>query len=497
MAREVSSLRRSAVLIGLLAVGFVFGQFLKHKAATSVPARLQDLPTTRHSPHAPSSTVNNGEAVPLDLRSTDTLEDLINLSPQDLYEPLALWLVDATSEDMATFWSTIQSAEGIPTNVLDLFFIRWTLNDPFGAIQAAAGTPHCHIPWWAWAKNDPGTAFQHALAHDRLRLDIIMRAIGQSDPKLAQKLLTQYPDLPPGLGFDGILHGLTRDDPEAATKLARENNRYLDTKPFEAWIKDDPQSAFNWFLANRQVENDHSNADSALIKSLIREHPELLTEFASKLPSGALRRKFEAAAFDQLLLKDPEKALDQARKNPSTLLATERLTKIALRTFNTDPAKAKSLFAEILTTRPDFFRQEFHTHYPNGRTFVSSHTPESEQLITQLVRTDPVGTMNQLITSHPDATWNATSRHAAETWIRSEPENFAHWAERLQTQSLKNDAFNHLINTLRNHHNYEAAISYTANLNSPDRDRQLGWILKEWHRADPGAAADWEQANGH
>lgn len=96
------SWRHAYLLTAALAAGFVGGSMMR---SASVPQDVAD-PLSKHGLMAtdgsdPTSSIGNPhdlEPHP-DLRSTDSLDDLLALSKDEFYERLALWLVDASSED--------------------------------------------------------------------------------------------------------------------------------------------------------------------------------------------------------------------------------------------------------------------------------------------------------------------------------------------------------------------------------------------------------------
>jgi len=501
MTKTAPSLRQSAILVALLGLGFFSGAALKRQAADSTaPNRPtnSEAHTRVRTGVANHSNSNAGLAVtPVNLRSDHTLEDLLALPPEDLYNHLALWLVDASTDEMAAYWNATKNDKNASDKIRDLLFVRWTLSDPLGAIKAAADTQASHIPWWAWAKNDPSAAFEYTMTHDRSRVEVVLRSIGQSDPKRALKLLNDHPDLPQTTGLSGILFGLTRDDPEAAVKLAIQNPNQYDHRPLQAWIRDDPHAAFDWYQVNRASNSPFSSLwDRELIKTLSTESPELLAEFASKLPYGALRRQFESAAFDNLIRNNPAKALEQARNNPSPVLATEQLTKIASNLASEDPQQTRSLLTEILGKNPNFLQRETHTYYPNGSSTDGGDISDGRILIQNLLNIDPQGTFQQLVDADPSESLNPTTHQAASLWIQKDPAAFADWTAAQSNDRIRNQGYELLIAQLAESKNFESAIQYAGNLDETMRASQTSRILHYWKSDDPAAATKWSEANG-
>lgn len=496
MPRKFEFLRRPALLVGLLAVGLLAGRTLKPQPSNPTSVASQNLQENRPGASHATRSDQRAPTVPLNLHSTHTLADLLALPQDELYEALAVWLVDASTDEMAAYWNATKNDKNASDKIRDLLFVRWTLTDPLGAIEAAADTQASHIPWWAWAKNNPSAAFEYAMTHDRSQVEVVLRSIGQSDPKRALKLLNDHPDLPQTTGLSGILFGLTRDDPEAAVKLAIQNPNQYDHRPLQAWIRDDPHAAFDWYQANRASNSPFSSLwDRELIKTLSTESPELLAEFASKLPHGALRRQFESAAFDNLIKNNPAKALEQARNNPSPVLATEQLTKIASNLASDDPQQTRSLLTEILGKNPNFLQRETHTYYPNGSSTDGGDIADGRLLIQNLLNIDPQGTFQQLVDAGPSESLNPTTHQAASLWIQKDPEAFADWTAAQSNDRIRNQGYELLIAQLAESNNFESAIQYAGNLDETMRDSQTFRILSKWQSHYPAAATKWSEAN--
>ncbi|MEO7097731.1 MAG: hypothetical protein ABI162_00085 [Luteolibacter sp.] len=60
------------------------------------------------------------------LHSTDTLETLATLDNDSLYSRLALWMMDASEQDIAAYWATAKDKKDRPNQITDLIFIHWT-----------------------------------------------------------------------------------------------------------------------------------------------------------------------------------------------------------------------------------------------------------------------------------------------------------------------------------------------------------------------------------
>lgn len=492
------SLRHACILAGSMAAGFLGGDALRgnpHADATAdaVPVRVpQGNGGTDDTP--PPANPRGLDPLP-DLRSDDTLDDLLALSQDDLYERLGLWLVDASSEDFRACWSRLENHPLGTMRILDLLFLRWTATDPLNAIRAAANSSHSHIPWWAWARNQPHEAFRHALETHPEHAETVLRGIGQAHPELALSLLAQHPELDSHTTMGGILTGLTTHDPEAAAKLVWKRGDKYNSAPLEAWLRKDPHAAFEWYLSNRSAHPP--SHDQTVIESLARQNPEVLAELLQTTPPGAIRRQMEAAQFDQLIATDPEKALAQAMANPSKAVAKEQLIKIALAA---DPNTANSILDSLLRENPDFVVSFTNIHLPpDGRAASVQRrvSSDSSQLLTELTRRDPGTTMAiALAASGDEPNWTQTTSVVGRTWAAIEPQAYADWSYAQPDPRIREQA----IMTLVTHHtrtdDYAEALSHVSQLQEPLQVQQTNLIVSRWNHIDPPAAREWAEAAG-
>jgi len=349
------STRQSLLLLAVIPAGFATGYFARpdQPGPAQVADSLSENPARSRTAVLPAASVSDpkSQPIPQDLRSADFIDDLLAVPADELYERLALWLVDAESSQIHELFTHLSKRPDLHIRHSGLLFTRWAISDPLAAIAAAKATSYARLPWLGWAKKQPLAAFRHAMEHDRSMLEYVLMSIGESDPELARSLLANHPDIPQDLASSGLIRGLAHDDPEAALDLALQTGRH-DFGPHEAWLRKDPHAAFQWFLKNREFYATHDSQTDAVIQSIVRENPEVLEELAASTPPGALRRKMEAALFDRLAAENPEKALAEARANPSPLIARERLAKIGALQSEQDPQAARAILEEILKLPP-------------------------------------------------------------------------------------------------------------------------------------------------
>jgi hypothetical protein len=497
-------MRRAGLPIALLILSFFAGRMLKSSPQKVDPPPQANTPT----PTPTRTTTRSADATPApthadlsqSLRSTDTVDTLIALSKDDLYERLALWLVDASVEDMAAYWQATKNAEDIRYMVRDLVFLRYTLTDPLSALSESTDPSDTYYLWKAWTKNDPVAAFQHAMANNPYHLGAVMETMAHSNSKLALKLLNAHPEIYQLTNINTIIQVLCHENPEAVFKINHPNQlgHPFDPHAIAVWLRKDPHEAFRWFIANRLRPRDSYNdldEEQFIIKHLSNNRPDLIEEFAEMVPPSSLRWKLEAAAFDALLEKDPEKAIVVARENPSPTLAVEQLVKIALKKVSTDVHQTKSLLSEILSINPDFLTQQTTIHVPKDRIRNQQQSEPAKQLIAGLIDLDPQAAFEILIEPAKQHSLNETTNYAAYRWVETDHQSFANWITNHPDTSIQKETYSYLVNGLRQAKEYELAVTYALKMDEAIQTHYLRPLMREWNSIAPSAAAEWSKEN--
>jgi len=86
--------------------------------------------------------------------STETVETLIVATEENqegIYGKIALWLVDASPQEIQEYWDFHRSQKNSPRDISDLLMVGWTSKDPEGALATVKGTSGEQFVWWAWA----------------------------------------------------------------------------------------------------------------------------------------------------------------------------------------------------------------------------------------------------------------------------------------------------------------------------------------------------------
>lgn len=480
-------------------LGFLAG-FAAHRPEEPAPVVTtpEVNPPSRPKRQPPASPVPDSTPTkpPVGMRSADTLDDLLAVTDtEDLYARLALWQLDAPEEELAAFWAAYRKRDDRDTGLIDLIFSQWTKTNPLAAIEAAKGSGHEGIPWWAWTINDPDAAIAAVRGESKEMSGFVMRAVGQFHPERAMQVLEENPDFAQWNGIEGILNGLTRKDPEAALAFQRQHDRMHDTDAIEKLTRDDPHAAMEWLRANPRGDDHYS--ERAFLRILERETPERLAELAAACPSGEFKWKLESAAFRHLAETNPAEALAQARATESPRIAAERLAVIGKGMTESDPKKALEIFRELFKACPDAGNRESWTRYPNGSSGGSSSIDGVQPFIEGLVAADPQAAMDAAALGADVSTLkggmdSSALATVARTWARQDLEGFGGWVNGLEPGPLQDHGATILIGNLSDQGEYAQALDWSARMSDEAYRRSSAQsAFSLWKSDDQKAAFEW------
>jgi hypothetical protein len=481
------------------ALGFLAG-FAVHRSKEAAPVVVtsESTPPPRPKRAAPASPSADSAPTkpPVGMKSADTLDDLLAINDaEDLYARLALWQLDAPEEDLAAFWAAYRKRDHRDTGLVDLIFSQWTKSNPLAAIEAAKGSGHEGIPWWAWTINDPDAAIAAVRGASKEMSGFVMRAVGQFHPDRAMQVLEENPGFAQWNGIEGILNGLTRTDPEAALAFQRKHGRMYDTDPIEKLTRDDPHAALEWLRTH--PSGDDSYSESAFLDTLERETPEMLAELAAASPSGEFKWKLESAAFRHLAETNPTEALAQARVTESPRLAAERLAVIGKGLAESDPRKALEIFQELFKACPDAGNRVIWTRYPNGGSGGGGSIDGVQPFLDGLVAADPQSAMDAAsLESDVEALKRGTDSGAlssvARTWARQDSSGFSHWLEGQEAGPLYDHGAGILVENLTGQGEFPQALDWSTRMSDENsRQNSARNAFSQWQSRDPDAAKQW------
>jgi hypothetical protein len=474
----------AAALIGFFA-GFAAHRPLETPSEGKT-ARISS--PARKSSGTAAAIVSAAKAAPV-MKSTDTPDTLLALDDAgQLYAKLALWQLDAPESELAAFWASYRTREKRDTEVLDLLFSQWTRKNPQAAIEAAKGSDHEGIPWWAWAINDPNAAIAAARGASKEMAGFVMRAIGQFHPDRALRVLAENPGFAQWNGIEGIANGLTRNDPLAALEFQKAHDRMHDSKAMEKLTRDDPQAALEWL--RDQSGRDDSYSEQAFLRTLERETPEMLAELAASAPSGDLKWKLERAAFRHLAEGNPTEALSQARSAASSRLAAERLAVVGRAMVERDPQGALDVFQELFKACPDATDRTLWTRYPNGASGGSGTIDGVREFINGLVAIDPQAVM--AAASPQNDSNRSITGSISRAWAEQDLNGFGKWVDGQQPGPAYDQGAVIMSEQLAAQEDFSEALDWATRVTSPDRRLSPATqVFQNWLHRDREAAMGW------
>lgn len=479
-------------------LGFLAG-FAAHRPKEDAPVMAQ---SGSKPPPAPKRPVPAGLAAeraptnpPAGMRSADTLDDLLSITDaEDLYARLALWQLDAPEEELAAFWAAYRKRDNRDTGLVDLIFSQWTKTNPLAAIEAAKGSGHEGIPWWAWTINDPDAAIAAVRGASKEMSGFVMRAVGQFHPERAMQVLEENPDFAQWNGIEGILNGLTRKDPEAALAFQQKHGRMYDTDAIEKLTRDDPHAALEWLRANPRGDDHYS--EDAFLRTLERETPEMLAELAAACPSGEFKWKLESAAFRHLAETNPTEALAQARATESPRVTAERLAVIGRGMTESDPKKALEIFGELFKACPDAGNRQTWTRYPNGASGGSYSIEGVQPFIDGLVAADPQAAMDAAALGADVSTLkggmdSSALATVARTWARQDSAGFSAWLEGQEPGPIYDHGAGIVMENLTGQGDFAQALDWSTRMSNESSHHWAQSAFSQWQSRDPDAAKQW------
>ncbi|MES2658257.1 MAG: hypothetical protein V4689_06545 [Verrucomicrobiota bacterium] len=469
----------SLIVIGLCVAGLPVGLVARRSIAvpTVSPAPVAGESTGRAEAPAPVA------AVPEMPRSTDTVETLAALPNSERYSRLAMWLVDASEQDIAAYWA-IYSKGKRDNESTGLVFLNWTRLNPQGAIDATAGTEDEDFAWWAWACHDPQGSLAAALTAGPELVIHVARGLGEFHPAWLRAHFDKIPEEARQEALSALAQWGDAGNPLEMLEFSKEHGMGLDLPTFRAFVSKDPWAALEWAKKNR------SGMDP-LIAQLAEERPDELARLAAQSPSGEIKRKMEAALFANLIKTDPEAAIAQAKAADAPRIAAERFAAVGLALVKTDPARAFELTKDLFTACPDALMTPHSFQVPGSRGGWSTGNRGVRELLNALLTENPVRLMDTITaTSDRDYAFDELS----EQWLERDVAAYAEWAKRQTDPSIHDDAANKLIGQLQRDHQYRDAVEWIMTLTVATGSHDLGTMLYQWGQINPAEPREWLEA---
>ncbi|WP_367872732.1 hypothetical protein [Luteolibacter sp. Populi] len=425
-------------------------------------------------------------------RSTETLESL-KADDTDLYSRLALWMVDASQEDIAAYWQHYRGQPQRSNDITDIVFINWARIDPTAATAAVKGTPEEHYAWWAWGCHDPQAALAAALASNPDRAPNVTWAIGEFHHDWLRLHFDELPEDSRGNALQGFAKWDDHADPEASLDFLKEKGHGFHSRLFQVLTLRDPWAAYDWLEQNGSAAaanyGDPSAAMDSFATSLAHYHPDVLARIAETMPSGDLKRKMEAKVFQGLLKDDLEAAIQQATETKGPVIARDRLAAVGSLLTREHPDRAFEMAERLLTVCPDPWNTGVKVVTPNGgSTSWSSEGSQIGEFMAKLSAADPLRTIQLAETSQSPSAFS----NLAAAWARRDVGAYADWVE-TQPPEKRDKAAAVLVSQLRRDNNYAEAAEWAKSMTEGSQN-QLVNVVANWASRSPGEAKAWVES---
>ena len=492
------------LIVGLGAAGFLSGFAGKRLSSSpsispAVKAKervASDRESAENSSAQPSS-ANVNASKPSSLHSTDTLESLARLDNDSLYSHLALWLLDASEQDIAAYWATLRDKKDRTKDVTDLVFINWSRLNPRGAIAAVAGTGREHCAWWAWACHDPQAALAAAIATNPDRVNNVAWGIGEFHGDWLRAHFDQIPESAKGNALSSLGKRDDTDRPEEILEFLKKNGNRFNPEIFGTLIRKDPWAAYDWIQKNGSTDASQYGSTSAamdmLVKSMGENQPDALQRLAEQTPSGEARRKMEAVLFENLLKTDPDAALDQATSTQAPRIAAERLAAVGLSLAQTNPAKALELTRKLLVIYPDALNGTTWVKYPNGASGSGSKIKDVQELVNGLMDENPAKVMEMVpLSSEGSESSEKAFSTLASKWAKQDLVAYTNWVNEQSDPNTRDHAAVIVVNQLAQQMQFQEATEWA--MSSEKTKTRVANIIYQWNRTNPDEAKAWLDA---
>jgi hypothetical protein len=498
-------LNRIFLVAGLCAAGFLCGFAGKRlsgdgqpaapdKTADQGPARTRS--TSRDGADTAAGTkVKAAPVKPSTLRSTDTLETLAELNAESLYSRLALWMMDASEQDIAAYWETVREKKDRTNDITDLVFINWARLNPQGAIAAVAGTANEHYAWWAWACHDPQGSLTAALAANPDRVNNVAWGLGEFQAEWLRAHWDQIPEAARSNAIRGMTKWDDTDQPLEVLEFIKANGNNFNRGIFTTLIRKDPWAAYDWMQQNESTITNYYGSKESVMKLLVdtmaESQPDALQRLADQTPSGELKRRMETALFENLVQTDPDAALEQAKATKAPVIAAERLATVGVNLVKTDPDKAFEIAKDLFAANPGAMSVRTVVKSPNGSTsWGGSSNEKVGELVNALMAKDPAKVMS-LQPPPGDAPGGSSSDFGTFTqmWAQQDLVGYTNWVNQQTDPKIREVAVNTVASQLMNEQQYSEAAEWMM---SSERSRgNMINLIYQWNRSNPAEAREW------
>jgi hypothetical protein len=428
------------------------------------------------------------------------METLTALTPQTLYSRLALWLMDASEQDISAFWEI--SKKGEPDEkITELIFLHWARLDPQAAIAAA---PSPSVGWRAWACHDPQTALASARGK---QVEDVLHGIAEFHPQWLRRHFEELPQETKKDALEAMERWPDHARPREHLQFLTDHARSLDTDVFQALAQLDPWTAMEWTKHPSFDQNffsEKSEAIKTVIDTLARDRPEDLKRMNEQAPSDKVKLQMEAALFSNLIKTDRAAALEQAKSTPAPRVAAERYAALGQSIVGSDVEQAFQLARDLFTRCPDALHRNIWLEFPaGGEREISTRIPGIDDFAVSLMEVDPARFLDMVLHFSPSSANRSVLSHFTSNWADQDLAGFTHWLNQQTDESIRKQGAEEISSNLLENGFYEEAAEWgssrftTEELNDASGDTgDLSDVFEEWMGVDPEGPVRWlESAN--
>ncbi|RYD22016.1 MAG: hypothetical protein EOP88_09415 [Verrucomicrobiaceae bacterium] len=423
-------------------------------------------------------------------RSCDTVESLIAIGDQTLYQRLALWLMDATEEEIAAYWQAYQKKDPSKRSrdINDLVFLNWARLSPQGAI-AGAGPRNEQYAWWAWSCHDPKGSLAAALKAGGDRLKDVAFGLGEFHPGWLREHFEEIPEDARQKALAGLAKWDDEQDPLKTLQFMQENGMQAGTGTVRALVRKDPAEAVAWAKTYRGRETGMLDF---VVKTLASEQPEELKRLMEAAPSGAAKRTMESALFGNLVKNDPAAALEQANATRVPRIAAERYAALGLDVVKSDPEKAFGLAKDLFARCPDAMRQTAQVDLPDGGSNYSVFVPGVREFAEGLLIKDSARMLDMAL-ALPAKDSGAILSNFSNQWASRDLEAYTGWVNQQSDPRIRDTAADLVSDRLAAKGHFDEAADWAVSgSGAADNLRQ---VMSRWKAADADAARRWLESS--
>ncbi|YCM42844.1 hypothetical protein V2O64_16165 [Verrucomicrobiaceae bacterium 227] len=441
------------------------------------------------------------DIVPSGIKSSDTIASLAEIPAPQLYDRLALWLLDASASEMQEFWTTYTARTDRTNDLNDLVFINWTRVDPEAAIAAAEGTEFDKYPWWAWACHEPEKALSEVLARYpgqeyQKQIGNVMWGLGEFHPAWLREHIDELPEKwMRDRALSGYVKFADTDNPLESIEFLKKHGRNIPRDTLVALGREDPLAAYQLALELKASESNYRYRElpDQLIDSLASENPALLDQLLPQITSPSGKMKIQFKQFESLLKLDPAAAEEQAKQLPKGWAREDQLAALAKHHLKENPEKAIEITALLLKDGGSQNPRYSQIYTENGSS-TGSGMGESPAngLINQLSLTHPEALIDKVIASE------GSYYGVASAWAGQDLPAYAAWVNQQDDPKIFTTSAIIVSSTLTDKGHYVEAMDWVGSL---DQDPQQPYLISDriantyrpWLRSNPEEARTWKE----